>query len=274
MAFSVRNNMTAVFTQRNLLGTQNEVASVMERLASGYRINRAADDAAGLAISEKLRAQVRGLNQAARNAQDGISVIQTAEAALGETGSILQRMRELAVEAANDTLTSDDRTDIQTEINELLSEVNRFSTTTEFNTKQLVSGSLATTALTLQIGANQGQTISFTIMNAGTASLAISGIAVSVQACAASAIASIDAAISTVSTERAKLGALQNRLERTISNLNSQSENLQASESRIRDADIARETTNLTRLQILQQAGIAAQAQANTVPQVVLSLLR
>jgi flagellin len=274
MAFSVRNNMTAVFTQRNLLGTQNEVASVMERLASGYRINRAADDAAGLAISEKLRAQVRGLNQAARNAQDGISVIQTAEAALGETGSILQRMRELAVEAANDTLTSDDRTDIQTEINELLSEVNRFSTTTEFNTKQLVSGSLATTALTLQIGANQGQTISFTIMNAGTASLAISGIAVSVQACAASAIASIDAAIGTISTERAKLGALQNRLERTISNLNSQSENLQASESRIRDADIARETTNLTRLQILQQAGIAAQAQANTVPQVVLSLLR
>jgi flagellin len=274
MAFSIRNNVTAVFTEKNLANTQAELAGVMERMASGYRINRAADDAAGLAISEKLRAQVRGLNQAGRNAQDGISVIQTAEAAIGETTNILQRVRVLAVEAANDTLTSDDRADIQLEIDNLLAEVDRFANTTEFNTMKLTSGSLATSSMTLQVGANQGQTVSFTIMNASASSLGVSGIAVTNQTAAASALGSIDAALTVVNNERAKLGALQNRLERTISQIHAQSENLQASESRIRDADVALETINMTRLQILQQAGVAAQAQANQAPQAVLNLLR
>lgn len=274
MAYSIQNNLDAVFTQRALSTTQNQLSKVLQRLSSGYRINRAADDAAGLAIAEKLRAQVRGLNQAARNAQDGVSVIQTAEAALGETGDILQRLRELAVQGANDTLTSTDRSNVQAEVDQLLTEIDRFASTTEFNTKKLISGSMATTAMTLQVGANSGQVIAFTITTATAASLGVSGIAVSTQASANAAIASIDAAISTVSTERAKLGALQNRLERTISNLDSQSENLQASESRIRDTDVARETINMVRLQILQQAGMAAQAQANSAPQVVLSLLR
>ena len=274
MAFSIRNNTTAMFTQRSMTATQSELSGVMERLSSGYRINKAADDAAGLAISEKLRAQVRGLNQASRNAQDGISVIQTAEAALGESGDILQRMRELTVEAANDTLTSGDRANIQKEVDALLAEVDRFAGATEFNTQKLISGSLASSSMTLQVGANNGQTISFTITTATAASLGVSGIAVSSQASAAAALASIDAAITTVTTERAKLGSLQNRLERTISNLNSQSENLSASESRIRDTDVAKETIALSRLQILQQAGVAAQSQANAAPQAVLSLLR
>ncbi|MBI5835233.1 MAG: flagellin FliC [Armatimonadetes bacterium] len=274
MSFSIRNNVTAMFTQRSMTSTQAELSGVMERLSSGYRINKAADDAAGLAISEKLRAQVRGLNQASRNAQDGISVIQTAEAALGEGGSILQRMRELTVEAANDTLTSGDRDNIQKEVDALLSEVDRFASSTEFNTQKLISGSLSSSAMTLQIGANNGQTISFTITTATASSLGVSGIAVSSQASAAAALASIDAAITTVTTERAKLGSLQNRLERTISNLDSQSENLSASESRIRDTDVAKETIALSRLQILQQAGVAAQSQANSAPQAILSLLR
>ncbi len=274
MPFSIRNNVVAMFTQRSMANTQAELGGVMERLSSGFRINKAADDAAGLAISEKLRAQVRGLTQASRNAQDGISVIQTAEAALGETGSILQRMRELSVQAANDTLTSGDRANLQAEVNALLAEVDRFAGATEFNTMKLISGSLATSSMTLQIGANNGQTISFTITTATASSLGVSGIAVSSQASAAAALASIDAAISLITTERAKLGATQNRLERTISNLDSQSENLQASESRIRDTDVAKETIAMSRLQILQQAGVAAQSQANAAPQAVLSLLK
>lgn len=274
MSFSIRNNVDAMFTNQNLANTQNELSGVMQRLSSGYRINKAADDAAGLGISEKLRAQVRGLNQAGRNAQDGISVIQTAEGALGETGGILQRLRELAVQGANDTLTTTDRSNIQTEVDQLLAEIDRFSSTTEFNTKKLISGSLATTAMTLQVGANGGQVIAFTITTATATSLGVSGIAVNTQASANAAIASIDTAITSISSERAKMGALQNRLERTISNLNSQSQNLQESESRIRDTDVAKETISLTRLQILQQAGVAAQSQANSAPQVVLSLLR
>ncbi len=274
MAFSIRNNVDALFTERALGGTQSELSTVMERLSSGYRINKAADDAAGLAISEKLRSQIRGLTQAARNAQDGISVVQTAESALGETGNLLQRLRELAVQGSNDTLTSSDRSNIQMEINQLLQEIDRFSGTTEFNTHKLLSGSFASSAISLQVGANQNQIIAFTITTATATSLGVSGIAVSTQASANAAIASLDAAISIVSSERAKLGAVQNRLERTISNLNSQAENLTASESRIRDADVAKEAINLTRLQILQQAGVAAQSQANASPQAVLSLLQ
>ncbi len=274
MAFSIRNNVDAMFTQRSLSGTQSELSGVMQRLSSGYRINGAADDAAGLAISEKLRAQTRGLNQAARNAQDGVSVLQTAEAAMGETGTLLQRMRELAVQGANDTLTSSDRANVQMEMDQLLQEVDRFASTTEFNTNKLLSGSYATNSMTLQVGANQAQVIAFTITTTTAASLGVSGIAVSSQASANAAIASLDAAINSISTERAKMGSLQNRLQRTISNLNSQAEALTSSESRIRDADVAKEAINLTRLQILQQAGVAAQSQANAMPQAVMSLLK
>jgi len=273
MAFSVVQNVEAVGVHRNMLGTNMQLSKTLAKLSSGLRINRAADDPAGLGISEKLRAQVRGLNQSARNSQDGISLIQTAESALGETESILQRLRELSVQAANDTLTSTDRNQIQTEVNQLLAEIDRFADTTEFNTKKLISGSLASTPLTLQIGANAAQIISFTVATANATALGVSGISVTSHSLASAALASIDAAISNISTSRAKLGAMQNRLEYTISNLRSASENMAASESRIRDADMASEMVNLVRLQVLQQAGVAAQAQANMMPQMVLSLL-
>jgi flagellin len=272
--FSIVNNVEALNVHRSLGNTQNRLTKVMERLSTGLRINRAADDGAGFAISEKLRGQTRGLSQASRNAQDGISVIQTAEGALGETESILQRLRELSVQAANDTLVAADRSKIQTEVDQLLAEIDRFANTTEFNTKKLLDGTLGTTALTLQVGANQNQTISFTVTTATASGLGVSGIGVTTHSLATSAIVSLDAAISTMANERAKLGAMQNRLEHTIQNLESSRENLSASESRIRDADIAKETMELTRLQILQQAGVAAQAQANALPQAVLSLLR
>ena len=274
MSFSIRNNTDAQFTSSSLASTQAELSKTMRQLSSGFRINSGADDAAGLAISEKLRAQVRGLNQAGKNAQDGVSLVQTAESALGQTGDLLQRVRELTVQGANDTLTSGDRSNIQAEVDQLLQEVDRFSTTTQFNTQNLLSGSFASSALTLQVGANQNQVISFTITNASASSLGVSGIAVSTQASANAALASIDAAIDTISTERGKLGAIQNRLQATISNLSSQSQNLTQSESRIRDTDMASAVTNMTRLQILQQAGVAAQSQANQAPQVLLSLLR
>ncbi|MCC7490790.1 MAG: flagellin FliC, partial [Fimbriimonadaceae bacterium] len=189
MGFSIRNNVDAMFTQRALAGTQSDLTGVMERLSSGYRINKAADDAAGLGISEKLRSQTRGLTQAARNAQDGISVVQTAESALGDVNNLMQRMRELAVQGANDTLTSSDRSNIQKEVDQLLAEVDRFATTTEFNTHKLISGSFASNSMTLQIGANQNQVISFTLAQATAASLGVSGIAVSTQASANAAIA-------------------------------------------------------------------------------------
>ena len=274
MSFSIRNNVDALFTSTTLASTQSELSKTMRQLSSGYRINSGADDAAGLAISEKLRAQVRGLNQAGKNAQDGVSMLQTAEGALGQTGDLLQRVRELTVQGANDTLTASDRSNIQAEVDQLLQEVDRFSGTTQFNTQNLLSGSFATSAMTLQVGANQNQVIAFTITNASASSLGVSGIAVSTQASANAALASIDAAINTISTERGKLGAIQNRLQATISSLSSQSQNLTQSESRIRDTDMASAVTNMTRLQILQQAGVAAQSQANQAPQVLLSLLR
>ncbi|HHW13567.1 MAG TPA: flagellin FliC [Firmicutes bacterium] len=271
----INQNIEAINAHRNLLLTSLSLSKSMEKLSSGLRINRAADDAAGLAISEKLRGQVKGLNQAIRNAQDGISLIQTAEGALNETHSILQRMRELAVQAANDTLTNDDRAAIQKEIDSLLSEVDRIATTTEFNTQKLLNGYFTgTTALNFQIGANTGQTIAVQIDAATTAALTVSGLNVGSATLANQAIASLDDAIKQVSGSRAALGAVQNRLEHTIANLGVASENLAASESRIRDVDMAEEMMNFTRTQILQQAGTAMLAQANATPQTVLQLLR
>jgi len=269
MGLRINTNIEALNSHRNLSVTAGALSKSMERLSSGLRINRASDDAAGLAISEKLSSQVRGLNQAIRNAQDGISLIQTAEGALNETHNILQRMRELAVQAANGTLSEEDKKAIQEEIVQLREEIDRIANYTEFNTMRILNGSLGT--ITFQIGANSGQTIDVVLDSMTAASLDVAGVNVVNDADAA--ITSLDAAIKTVSTERAKLGALQNRLEHTIANLGVASENLQAANSRIRDVDMAQEMMNFTRLQILQQAGTAMLAQANMAPQAVLQLL-
>ncbi|GAB4264428.1 flagellin N-terminal helical domain-containing protein [Thermincola ferriacetica] len=273
----INNNISALFAQNKLANTNNALAKSLEKLSSGLRINRAGDDAAGLAISEKMRGQIGGLNQAVRNAQDAISLIQTAEGALNETHSILQRMRELAVQAANDTNTSGDRKKIKDELSELVNELNRIASQTEFNTKKLLTGSFVGK---FQIGANTGQNVqlSITTMNASALGVAASTFAsidnASVgQSVADNLIGKIDQAISDVSDERSKLGAYQNRLEHTISNLQTSAENLQAAESRIRDVDMAAEMVKFTKNQILVQAGTAMLAQANMAPQNVLKLL-
>ena len=378
----INHNLMAMNTHRQLALNNTAGSKSTEKLSSGYRINRAGDDAAGLAISEKMRGQIRGLNQASRNAQDGISLIQTAEGALNETHAILQRMRELAVQAASDTYTLDDRREIQKEINQLLDEIDRIANNTEFNTKKLIDGSLAATGATAPTGGGSGaatatatvtgtaiddlnfsgEEVSFkindadisisgnfsgnisglvsalqakldavfsgsdkvTVSNSGdaliltaskdivlagsglgdlgltsgtTEAVAASGASggtgttniaslkvdnvdtattggVLTQSGADAAITNINIAITQVSAERSKLGALQNRLEHTIKNLDNVSENLQASEARIRDLDMAKEMMEFTRISILQQAATAMLAQANQQPQTVLQLLR
>jgi flagellin len=269
----INNNMNALNAHRQMISNTANSGKSMEKLSSGLRINRAGDDAAGLAISEKMRGQIRGLNQASRNSQDGISLIQTAEGALNETHSILQRMRELAVQGGNDTNTPDDRTEIQTELNQLMSEIDRIAGNTEFNTKNLLNGGFSAT---LQVGANSNQIINFSISAMNTTGLTLSSALVSVpsNAAASAAISSIDVAIKSVSTQRSNLGALQNRLEHTINNLNTSSENLTAAESRIRDVDMAKEMMSFSKNNILSQAAQAMLAQANQQPQGVLQLLR
>jgi flagellin len=273
----INHNIASLNTYRQLTINNNAGSKSLEKLSSGYRINRAGDDAAGLAISEKMRGQIRGLNQAERNAQDAISLIQTAEGALNETHSILQRMRELAVQAASDTNTDDDRAELQKEIEQLLEEIDRISTDTEFNTMKLLNGSYETTALTFQVGANSGQIVDINLnsMSATTGlGLSTSTVNLETRTGATSAIDAIDSAIKDVSSERAKLGAMQNRLEHTINNLGTTSENLTASESRIRDVDMAKEMMEFTKNSILQQAATAMLAQANNQPQGVLQLLQ
>lgn len=278
----INHNISALNTWKVLGSTDGSMSKSLEKLSSGLRINRAADDAAGLAISEKMRAQVNGLNQAVRNAQDGISLIQTAEGALNETHSVLQRMRELSVQAANATLVTSDRAKIRTEMQSLLKEVERIATTTEFNTKKLLNGTFSGK---LHVGANTGQVISLAIktMKASAFSLysavgtLINNIGTrangSAQTQANALLGRLDKAISTVSSERSKLGAYQNRLEHTIANLQAAGENLTAAESRIRDVDMASEMMSFTKSQILMQAGTAMLAQANQKPQSVLQLL-
>jgi flagellin len=278
----INNNLMAMNTHRQLGLANTGGAKSMEKLSSGYRINRAGDDAAGLAISEKMRGQIRGLNQASRNAQDGISLIQTAEGALNETHAMLQRMRELVVQGASDTNNADDRTRISEELNQLTNEIEAITTKTEFNTKELLNGNFATTNITLQVGANDAQFIEFNIANMSAASLGVTAASIgNVVAAGASTAASIsaltttiDSAIKLVSAERSKLGAVQNRLEHTIKNLDNTSENLQAAESRIRDVDMAKEMMEMTRQNILQQASTAMLSQANQAPQTLLQLLR
>ncbi len=283
----INHNIAALNTYNKLNSASGAQAKSMEKLSSGMRINRAGDDAAGLAISEKMRGQIRGLDMASKNAQDGISLIQTAEGALNETHDILQRMRELAVQSANDTNdTTTDRAAIQDEVDQLAREITRISETTEFNGKKLLDGTFTSasggSALTFQIGANKDQNITLNISEMDAASLSVgtgdsktgTGIDVSTQTGANTAIETINAAIKTVATERSNLGSMQNRLEHTINNLSTSSENLTAAESRIRDVDMAKEMMNQTKNSILSQAAQAMLAQANQQPQGVLQLLR
>ncbi|WP_252234644.1 flagellin, partial [Clostridium sp. ZS1] len=237
----INHNMNAMNAHRQMVGNTANAGKSMEKLSSGLRINRAGDDAAGLAISEKMRGQIRGLDQGSRNAQDGISLIQTAEGALNETHSILQRMREVSVQSSTATNTTADRAALQTEFSQMQEELTRIGTQTEFNTKKLLSGAHGTDALEFQVGANANQTIKLNIkdMTASGLSLKAADVKIDTASNAQKSIASLDTAIASVSTERANLGSVQNRLEHTINNLSTSSENLQASESRIRDVDMA-----------------------------------
>lgn len=267
----INTNVSALNAYRNLYDTDMRLNKSLERLSSGLRVNRAADDAAGLAISEKMRGQISGLNQAVRNAQDGISLIQTAEGALIETSAILVRMRTLAVQCATDTYLDADRALAQLEIAELIDEIDRIASDTEFNKMALLDGTFTTKLF--HIGANATQNISVSIDNMDATNLGVNAVNIDSQTGADSAITIIDGAIEDVAGERATLGAIQNRLEHTVRNLSVASENLSASESRIRDADIALETIDFTRNQIMLQAGTAMLAHANIRPQAVLTLL-
>ncbi len=268
----VQHNLSAMNTNRQMGTVTNSLSKATEKLSSGYKINRAADDAAGLSISEKMRSQIRGLNRASDNAQDGISLIQVAEGALNETHSILQRMNELATQAANDTNTSTDRTAISAEISQLQSEINRIQSTTQFNSMNLLDGTF--TGKKLQVGALADQSIGVSVSKMNTACLGVATLTVSSFTKAGSAMTKIQAAIQKVSTQRSTLGALQNRLEHTINNLDTTSENTQSAESRIRDTDMAEEMVEYSKNNILSQAGQSMLAQANQQTQGVLSLLQ
>lgn len=268
----VQHNMTSMNANRQLGITVGNQAKATEKLSSGYKVNRAGDDAAGLTISEKMRSQIRGLNKASTNAEDGISVIQTAEGALNEAHEILQRMNELATQAANDTNTSSDRTAIKKEVDALTSELNRIASTTQFNTMNLLDGKF--TGKKLQVGALNGQTISISIKTMNATALGVNSLAVDSNTTAGQSMSKIQAAISKVSTQRSALGALQNRLEHTVKNLDTTSENTQSAESRIRDTDMAAQMVEYSKNNILQQAGQSMLAQANSANQGVLSLLQ
>ena len=282
----VQHNMTALNANRQLGVSNSSLAKSTEKLSSGYRINRAGDDAAGLSISEKMRGQIRGLNQASTNAQDGVSLIQTAEGAMNEIHSVLQRMRELAVQGANDTNVTADRTAITNEMKALGDEIGRIGSTTEFNKMKLFdkTNGIADQEKKLQVGANEGQTISFTMaeisgnassgVKVGSATIAATTFTATTNAQFGTAVTNIDSAIEALSSKRSDLGALQNRLEHTIANADNSSENLQAAESRIRDVDMADEMVKYSKSSILQQAGQSRLAQANQSTQGVLSLLR
>ncbi len=269
----VQHNLTAMNSNRMLGITTSVQAKSTEKLSSGYRINRAADDAAGLAISEKMRRQIRGLTQASTNAQDGISCVQTAEGALAEVHDMLQRMNELAVQAANGTQTSADRSYINSEIQALTSEINRVASTTTFNEQNLLDGTF--TDKGLQVGAEANQIISFSIGSITAEGIGINGITVGGvdDTNAQDAITMIKAALKQVSQQRSDLGAIQNRLEHTIKNLDNVVENTTAAESQIRDTDMASEMVKFSNNNILAQAGQAMLAQANQTNQGVLSIL-
>ena len=280
MGLRIQNNVEALNTHRQLSHTSMAASKAMEKLSSGYRINRAADDAAGLAISEKMRGQIGGLAQAQRNAQDGISLVQTAEGALGEVHSMLQRIRDLRVQFGNDTLSTDDRAAIRSEATALASEIVAIRDKTQFNGLDLLDGTPA--SLNFQVGANDGEVVSVTTGSISAAAgmtevvntTAGTGTYASDANFTLLTLTDIDTAINEISSRRSEFGAVQNRLEHRLANLATYQENLTASESRIRDVDMAKEMTNFTKLNILQQAGTSMLAQANQAPQNILSLLR
>jgi len=271
MSLRIQNNVEAFNAHRELEQTSDKLSQSMEKLSSGYRINKAADDSAGLAISEKLRAQIGGLDQAQRNAQDAISMVATAEGAMAEVHSMLQRVRELAVQFNNGTLSTSDQASIQDEVTQLGQEISRIASQTKFNDVALLTG---TSTITFQIGGEDGQTLSISAVNLYGSGAAVDPSIFTFVPGGTGTISAVDAAIENVSTARSTFGSVQNRLEHTLNNLATFQENLQSSESRIRDVDMASEMVNFTKLQILQQAGTAMLAQANTLPQSVLQLLR
>jgi len=278
----INTNVLALNSHRAMKNVGQTQATSSARLSSGLRINSAADDAAGLAISEKMRAQIRGLDMASKNAQDGSSLVQTAEGGMQQIDSMVQRARELTVQAANDTNDANDRSKIANEIKQLFDEIDSMSGRVEFNGKKLISGDFASSSLYLQVGANSGQSIQFNIDKINVSGLSLD----SIYTLASSGFASMtgsdidalldtfDSALGTVTDERAKLGAIQNRLDYTMKSLDISSENLSASESRIRDTDMAKEMMSLTKSNVLSQAATSMLAQANQQPQNLLQLLR
>ena len=271
MGLRINTNVAALNTSRILRRSSGELSSNLERLSSGLRINKAADDAAGLAIADGFQSQVRGTSVAQRNAQDGVSLVQTADGSLGETTNILQRIRELAVQAANGTQSNNNRTSIDNEVQQLLAQIDDIATDTDFNGIRVLSSAQT---VTLQAGANPSQTLVIAVGGSKTNDLGVSTVTVSSVSAAVSAISTIDAAIQSIGSLRSTFGAFQNRLQFTINTLAIQGENASGSESAIRDADIAQETIKFTRNQILVSAGTSVLAQANQVPQQALQLLR
>jgi flagellin len=274
MGLVINTNVASINAQRNMMRTQDELGTSLSRLSSGMRITAAKDDAAGLAISEKLKAQIRGLGQDERNAQDGISLVQTAEGALNEVSGALIRMRELAVQAATGTLGSEERGYLNNEFAALMTEIDRIANVTEFNGKYLLNGA-ASTGIDFQVGLTSGANdrITTSIQAVNTTGMKINDETISTQTGARDSLSAIDDAIKSVSGSRGSLGAAQNRLAITVNNLATQRENISAANSRIRDVDVATETVNMTRSQILMQAGVAVLAQANQLPQMALSMI-
>ncbi len=274
MGLRVNTNVASINAQRNLSEVTGRLSGNFRRLSTGLRISTAADDAAGLAISERLRAQIRSLDQAKRNSNDGISLVQTAEGALNETSSILTRLRELAIQASNGTVSGADRDTLNQEFGDLVNEINRIASATEFNGITLLDGSSSTVSFQVGIGTNSSvDQIAVSLDPALSTSLNLNTLDIGSTGNTSLAIAQVDAAINTVSSLRGRLGAVQNRLNSTINNLSVQVENISAAESRIRDVDVAHETAQLTRNSILQQASISILAQANAQPQAALGLL-
>ena len=273
MGLRVNSNIYSLNAQRNLNNVSERLSGNFARLSSGLRIQTAADDAAGLGISERMRSQIRSLGQAGRNAQDGISLVQTTEGATQETQGNLNRLRELAVQAANGTLTTADRTAVNTEFTALKNEIERVAEQTKFNGLALLEGT--NTSISIQVGAESGETIAITLDDISLGGLGLSGASFDVTTVsnASAALNTIDTAIDTVTTFRGQLGAAQNRLGSTIRNITNTTENLSAAESRIRDVDVAKESADLTRNSILQQAALSVLGQANVQPQLALSLL-
>jgi len=267
----ISHNLNAMNAHRQMKTNTSNTGKAIEKLSSGLRINRAGDDAAGLAISEKMRSQIRGLNQGSTNAQDGISMIQTTEGALNETHSMLQRLKTLAVQSANGTYQNSDRDLIQKEVAQLQSEITRIADQTEFNGQKVLN---STNTVKFQVGNKDGQVISVTMAKMDATTIGVGSITLATSAGATAALGSIETAINTVSKHRATLGAVQNRLEHTIASTDTTAENLQASESRIRDTDMAKEMMEYTKSNILTQAAQSMLAQANSAPNSVLSLLQ